>query len=59
MEMQNFQPPFGLPLVQNFLTISFWNGNVYSVILKVYDLLFDFDFIMDKVKQLDESQKRL
>ena len=36
---------FGLTLVQYFLTMTFWNGNVYPVMLEVCDLLFDFDFI--------------
>jgi hypothetical protein len=34
-------------LVQDFFTIMFWNGNVYPVMFKVCDLLFDFDFIGD------------
>ena len=38
---------FCLALVQYFLTMTFWNGNVYPVMLEVCDLLFDFDFIGD------------
>ena len=38
---------FSLALVQDFLSMLFWNGNVYSVILEVGGLLFDFDFIGD------------
>ena len=34
----------GLTLVQYFLTVEFWNGNMYLVMLEVCDLLFDFDF---------------
>ena len=36
---------FSLALVQDFLSMLFWKGNVYSVMLEVGDLLFDFDFI--------------
>jgi hypothetical protein len=25
--------------------MMFWNGNVYLVMLELYDLFFDFDFI--------------
>ena len=32
---------FGLTLVQYFLTVMFWNGNVHPVMLEVCDLLFD------------------
>ena len=32
----------GLASVQYFLTMTFWNGNVYPVILEVCDLYFDF-----------------
>ena len=45
-----------LGLVQCFLTMTFWNGSVYPVILEVCGLLFDFDFT---VKRLHESQRRL
>jgi hypothetical protein len=48
MEMQSLklaQLVYGLALVQYFLTMMFWNGNVYPVMLEVCDLLFDFDFI--------------
>ena len=34
----------GLTLVQYFLTVEFWNGNMYLVMLELCDLLFDFDF---------------
>ena len=30
----------GLALVQYFLIMTFWNGNVYTVIMKSHDLLF-------------------
>ena len=36
---------FGLAIVQDFLTMSFWNDKVYVVMLEVCDLLFGFDFI--------------
>ena len=48
MEMQSLefaQLVFGLALVQYFPNMMFWNDNVYPVLLKVYDLLFHFDFI--------------
>ena len=38
---------FGLGLVQYFLIMTFWNGNVYTVIMKSHDLLFNFDFVGD------------
>jgi hypothetical protein len=50
MEMQSleFSPlVFCLALIQYFLTMKFWNGNVYPVMLEVCGLLFDFDFIGD------------
>ena len=50
MEMQSLefaQLVFGLALVQYFLTMMFWNGNICPVMLEVCDLLFDFDFIGD------------
>ena len=50
MEMQSLefaQLVFCLALVQYFLTKMFWNGNMYPLMLEVYDLLFDFDFIGD------------
>jgi hypothetical protein len=37
----------GIALVQYFLTMTFWNSNVNSVILEVCDLLFNFDFLGD------------
>ena len=37
-------------LVQNFLTMTLWNGNVYTVMFKVCDLPFDFDFIRITIK---------
>jgi hypothetical protein len=37
---------FGLALTQYFLTVTFWNGNVYPVILDVCDLVFDLDFLL-------------
>jgi len=51
MEMQSWESAqlvFGLTLVQNFVTGTFWNGNVHPVMLEVYDLLLDFDFIRDQ-----------
>ena len=36
------QLAFGLPLVQYFLTMIFWSGNVYLVMLEVRDLFCDF-----------------
>lgn len=47
MEMQSSEFPqlcFGLAYVQDFLIMSFWNGNVYPLMLEVCDLPFDFDF---------------
>ena len=39
------QMVFCLALVQYFLTMTFWNGNIYSVMLEVCDRFLDFDFI--------------
>ena len=36
-----------LDLVQYFLTMTFWNGNIYPVRLEACDLLFNFNFIGD------------
>jgi hypothetical protein len=36
---------FGTALVQNFITMTFWNGIVYHVILKSFHLLHGFYFI--------------
>ena len=50
MEMQSLefaQLVFGLAVVQYFLTMMFWNGHIYPVMLEVCDLLFNFDFIGD------------
>ena len=44
MEMKNLK---FTPLVQYFLTMTFWSGNVYPVMLEVCDLLFNFDFLRD------------
>jgi hypothetical protein len=49
---------FSSCLVQYFLTMIFWNGNVYPVMFKVCDLLFFFffDLIGDySFKCLNES----
>ena len=35
---------FGLALVQSFLTLKFWNVNIYPMMLVIYDLLFRFSF---------------
>ena len=48
MEMQSLEFThlvFGLALIQYFLTMTFWNGNVYPVMLEVCDRFLDFDFI--------------
>ena len=48
MEMQSLefaQLAFGFALIQHFLTMMFWNGNVYPVMLEICDLLYNFDFI--------------
>ena len=48
MEIQSLEIAplvFGLTLVQYFLTMTFWNGNVYPVMLEICDLLYNFDFI--------------
>ena len=45
MEMQTLefaQLAFGFAFFQDFLTMSFWNGNVYPLMLEVCDLLFYF-----------------
>ena len=45
MEMQTLefaQLAFGYSLVQYFFNMMFQNGNVYSVMLEVCDLLFYF-----------------
>ena len=34
-------------LVQYFLTMIFWSGNVYLVMFEVFDVIFYFDFIGD------------
>jgi hypothetical protein len=44
MEMQNLEfarQDFSLIFFQDFLTMSFWNGNAYPVMLEVCDLFFD------------------
>jgi hypothetical protein len=33
-------------LIQDFLTVKFWNGNACPIILDVCDLPFYFDFII-------------
>ena len=43
MEMQNLEfalHVFCLAFVQYFLTMTFWNGNIYSMLLELCDLLF-------------------
>ena len=40
LSLEFVQLDFGLGLVQYFLTMKFWNGNVCHVMLEVYDLLF-------------------
>ena len=48
MEMQWYefaQLIFVLAMVKYFLTMMFWNGNIYPVMLEVGDMLSDFDFI--------------
>jgi hypothetical protein len=48
MEMQDLefvQLAFGLAFVQYFPTVTFWNGNVYPVMLEVCDLLFYYFFL--------------
>ena len=50
MERQSLefaQLVFDLAFVQDFHSMSFWNGNVYPVMSEVCDLLFDVDFILD------------
>ena len=45
MEMQNLEfalHVFCLAFVQYFLTMTFWNGNIYSMLLELCDLLFPF-----------------
>ena len=37
----------GLAFVQYLLTMTFWKGNVYNVMLGVCGLLLDFDFLWD------------
>jgi hypothetical protein len=62
MEMQSLefaQLVFGLALVQYFLTMMVWNGDVYSVMLEVFDMLFDFTFMQITINRLHESQKKL
>lgn len=41
------QPALRLSLVQYIFTEMFWNGNIYSVMLEVYELLSDFDFLVN------------
>jgi hypothetical protein len=40
LSLEFAQMPFGLAVVQYFLTMAFWNDNVYPVMLEVSDLLF-------------------
>ena len=40
LSLEFVQLDFGLGLVQYFLIMTFWNGNVYTVIMKSHDLLF-------------------
>ena len=50
MEVQSLefaQLVFRLALAQYFLMITFWNGNVYPVMLEVCDVLFYFYFMRD------------
>jgi hypothetical protein len=47
LELEFAQLVFGLALVQYFLTVTFWNGNMYPVMLEVFYLLFNFNFIRD------------
>ena len=52
MEIQSLeivQLVFGLALLQYFVTITYWNDNVYPLMLEIRDLLFDFDFIGDYI----------
>lgn len=52
----------GLALAQHLLTVPFlrfWNGNVYSVLLEVYNLFFFFLFCRGfQLRDCLESQKR-
>ena len=41
-----------LALVQYFLIMGFCNGNIYPMMLKVYDLMFDFDFIRNYISAI-------
>jgi hypothetical protein len=48
MEIQSLefiQMTFALALVQYCFTITFWSRNIYPVMLEVYALLCDFDYI--------------
>jgi hypothetical protein len=48
MKMQSMEFPqlgFGLSFVQDFFTMLFLSGTIYPMMLNVFDLLFDFDFI--------------
>ena len=48
MEMQNLElAQVVLVLVWYFLTMTFWNHNIYPAVLEICDLFFDFDFIGD------------
>lgn len=40
---------FHLALVQHFLTVMFWNGDVYPMMLGLCDLLSHFYFIGDYI----------
>ena len=40
LSLEFAQMVFGLAVVQYFLTMAFWNDNVYPVMLEVSDLLF-------------------
>ena len=42
-----------------FVSMTFWNDNVYLVMLEICDLHFDFDCIEITIKGLPEFEKRL
>ena len=47
LSLESAQLVSGLTLVQYFLIMKFWNGNVYPIMLEVCDLVFNFSFIGD------------
>ena len=48
--MEIAQLDFGLALFQYLVTMEFQNSNAYPAVLKVFDLVLDFDILGDYSK---------